>query len=59
MLFSNVLDTKGGVCDGVSPSHGGDFLEIWVLIPGFYCIIMFRLSSILAEKVLGYLKGTG
>ena len=31
-LLSNVLDTKG---EGVSPSHGGDFLEIWVVNSGF------------------------
>ena len=28
LLLSNVLDTKR---EGVSPSHGGDILEIWVL----------------------------
>ena len=35
----NVLDTKG---EGVSPSHGGDFLEIWVglLNTGFVCALL-------------------
>ena len=31
MLLSNVLDTNGEGVGGVSPSHGGDSLEIWVL----------------------------
>ena len=32
----NVLDAKGEGVGGVSPSHGGDFLEIWVLNTGFW-----------------------
>ena len=34
-----------------SPSHGGDFLEIWVLKPGFGCVIDFKLTSNLARNV--------
>ena len=34
----NVLDTKGEGC-GRGFSHGGDFMENWVLNTGFLCII--------------------
>ena len=46
----NVLDTKGEGVGGGIPSHGGDFLEIWVLIQFFVCIIKFRLTSTLGSK---------
>ena len=42
MLLINVLDTGGGG-GGVSPSHGGAFLEFWVLNSGFWCIIKLKL----------------
>ena len=37
--------------EGVSPSHGGDFLEIWVLKPGFGSVINFKLTSNIARNV--------
>ena len=36
MLLSNVLDTNGEGVGGGIPSHGGYFLEIWVLKTGFW-----------------------
>ena len=42
---------RGRMLDGVSPSHGGDFLEIWVLKLGFMCVINFILTSSLARNV--------
>ena len=38
MLLRNVLDTKGLDVGWGIASHGGDFLEIWVLNLGFWCI---------------------
>ena len=35
VILSNVLDTKGRVWDGVSPSHGGNFKKIGYLIQIF------------------------
>ena len=47
----NVLDTKGEGVGRVSPSHGGDFLEIWVLNTVLFgCIIKLKLTSTLAPK---------
>ena len=34
-MLINVLHTNGEGVRGVSPSHGGDFSEIWVLNTGF------------------------
>ena len=36
---------RGRVWEGVSPSHGGDFF-------GFWCVIWFKLTSILAPNVI-------
>ena len=32
-------------------SHGGIFLEMWILNSDFWCIVKFRLTSIIAENV--------
>ena len=40
-------------------SHGGDFLEIWVLNTGFWCIIKFELTSTLAPKSLQMISAQG
>ena len=39
MLLSNVLDINGEGCGGGIPSHGGDFLEIWVL--NMVCVVHY------------------
>ena len=36
---------------GVSPSHGGDVFGFGVLKPGFWWVIKFKLTSILAPNV--------
>ena len=46
-MLSDILDTKG---EGVSPFHNGDVLEIWVLNPGFWCVMKLKLTLILAEN---------
>ena len=48
-----MIGHQGGWCGrGVYPSHGGDFLEIWLLNTVFLCIIKFELTSTLAPKGL-------
>ena len=42
-FFNWVREATEGDC--------GDFLEIWGPNPGFWCIIKFQLTSILAESV--------
>ena len=41
---------RGRVWKGVSPSHGGDFLEIWVLKTRFWYVINVKLTSNLARN---------
>ena len=47
-VVKNVLHTVQG--EGISHVFG-DFLDISVLNPDFWCTIKFKLSSILAENV--------
>ena len=47
----------------ISPSHGGElFLDFGVLKPGFWCVIIFKLTSILDSNLLMmavYIRGGG
>ena len=57
--ISNVLDTKEEGVRRYPPPTVGDFLEIWVLNRGFWCIINFKLTLILAENVYDCSTGGG
>ena len=43
---------RGRVCEGVSPYHGGDFLEIWVLKTRFWVRYKFLLNIKSSSKCI-------
>ena len=49
----------GRVWEGVSPSHGGDFLEIWVLKTRFWVRYKFEINIKSSSKCMIAEQGVG
>ena len=58
-MFSNVLDIRGRGGRGIPLPRWGAFLDLWVLKPGFGCIIKLKLTSILAPNIYCSSRGRG